>query len=243
MRVVLRPVPLICPPILNQLVFLRLCFIVLSLVPCTTHDPRCTVCDAKQCLRCDDVLLKSIRRSGQRMQDADLPFDELRRELSDWNHHMTQSRFAFDEAEMYYVVNEVDHLEAAGFKRSTAAGTLETYVYLNGSIAPPADGDPTAVDLRDLAVICHQGLLNPDASWYCYPYPVSHRVCGHPGMFSFSSPTYSIWEDNIHLRVTVVRSGGGLGRATVKYNLIHNTTNTSDVTPTAHYTSTQVLAL
>ncbi len=69
----------------------------------------------------------------------------------------------------------------------------------------------------------------------------SHVVCGHPGMFAFESLTYSINEQDTAIRITVVRTGGGLGRATVKYNLEHNTTTVWDVTPTFHYTSSQTL--
>jgi hypothetical protein len=153
---------------------------------------------------------------------------------------MSQSRYAFDEAEAFYLVSDVTGLGAMGFVRSTAATTKERYFYNNGSVAPPADGDPTAVPLKNLSVSCHQG-LKEDADWTCAPWPVSHIVCGHPGLFSFSSLTYSINEQDTSLRITVVRTGGGLGRATVRYNLEHNTTTVSDVTPTYHYTATQTL--
>lgn len=133
-------------------------------------------------------------------------------------------------------------LTSIGFVASTSATTTEVYKYYNGSVAPPSTGDPTLFPLNSLAVICHQGYLERDAVWSCYPYPISHQVCGHPGLFSWDSPTYSIWEDHIDLRLTVVRTGGGLGRATVKYNLAHVTTTSDDVTPTIHYTSTQVCA-
>ena len=204
------------------------------------YDPRCTVCDAKQCLRCDDPLLKSIRRSGHRRQDAQLPFDEIRRELSDNIPHMSKSRFAFDEGEQFYTVNDVVGLGKMGFTRSTNVTTMEVYHYDNSSVAPPGDGDPVAVSLSQLAVICHQG-FKLDAEWNCVPWPVSHRVCGHPGMFSWESLTYTINEQDTFIRIVVQRTGGGLGRATVRYNLEHNTTTVWDVTPTAHYTSTQTL--
>jgi hypothetical protein len=209
-------------------------------VSCTVHDPRCTVCNFNECLQCGDPLLNSVRRSGQRRQDAPLPFDEIRRELSDVIPHMSQSRYSMDEAEKFFLVTDVVGLTALGFVRSTAATTAETYFYNNGSVTPPADGDPTAASLSSLAVTCHQGFKR-DADWNCFPWPVSHVVCGHPGLFSFSSLTYSINEHDTDLRITVVRTGGGLGRATVRYNLEHNTTTVSDVTPTLHYTSSQTL--
>lgn len=208
-------------------------------VSCTVFDPRCTVCNAVECLACADPLLKSIRRSGQRRQDAKLPFDELRRETSDTNPHMTQSRFAFDEGEMFFLTSDVPGLRGAGYTPSTAATTQERHDYMPPARAPPANGDAASVDLADVAVQCHQAWVERDATWTCFKWPVSERVCGHPGLFAFSSPTYSVWEDSTDLRITVVRTGGGLGRATVKYNLMHNTTNSSDVTPTVHYTSTQ----
>jgi hypothetical protein len=135
-----------------------------------------------------------------------------------------QSRFAFDEAEQYYLVTDTVGLAAIGFQRSTEATTVDVHHYEGNSTKPRPDGDLAALPLSNLSVACHQGFLKEDAEWNCYSWPVSHRVCGHPGVFAFSSLTYSINEQDTSIRITVTRSGGGLGRATVMYNLEHNTT-------------------
>lgn len=166
---------------------------------CTEHDPRCVACDAKRCLECADPLLLSIRRSGRRATDPELPHDELLRELSLSLPYGTQRADFFDEAEPYRVV-------------------------ANAS-AP----------LRSAAQRCDQGLMG-DASWNCSHMNVSHVVCGHEGTISWSSPTYEVRESDQAVRLTVRRTGGGVGEATVTYALHHVTTTDADVAATAYYT-------
>ncbi|TMW66346.1 hypothetical protein Poli38472_004111 [Pythium oligandrum] len=87
---------------------------------------------------------------------------------------------------------------------------------------------------------CVQGTRS-DATWVCETTTVSHRVCGHPGVFSFTSPIYAVPETAQTIMLTVRRSGGGMGSATVAYELQHITTSAEDVSPTAFYTSSQLL--
>lgn len=87
---------------------------------------------------------------------------------------------------------------------------------------------------------CSQG-VNGDATWSCKPFAISHRVCGHNGVFSFGSPVYAIAESAKSITLTVQRSGGGLGSAAVGYDIQYLTASASDVSPTAFYTSSQLL--
>ena len=95
--------------------------------------------------------------------------------------------------------------------------------------------------LYDRAAWCVQGFLN-DRQWHCMPIQASHVVCGHTGVFSFSSPRYEAPEGARNMTVTVRRSGGGVGLVTVKYELLYNANATSeDASPTAPYTTSQTL--
>ena len=72
---------------------------------CEVFDPRCWTCTEDQgCLECIDLQLLSIRRSGRRKRDRELPFDELRRQFSRRIEFGSQSPLAFEEAETYAVV-------------------------------------------------------------------------------------------------------------------------------------------
>lgn len=95
--------------------------------------------------------------------------------------------------------------------------------------------------LKNFSTTCSQGLSNDD-HWHCQDYPASHRVCGHYGVFKFSYPNYVIPESAGSIRLSVERSGGGYGDVTISYFVKHFTTNDSDVTATAPYTTSQVLS-
>lgn len=101
--------------------------------------------------------------------------------------------------------------------------------------------DTSDPDLNTLAVDCDQG-YDTTTTWNCSATTISHRVCGHPGTFSFSSPEYDVLEDKDTIRITVRRSGGGAGMATVDYDIHHLETNGTFVTPTHVYTTTQTLS-
>ena len=174
--------------------------------PCHRFDPRCTSCNATHCLGCTDLLLHSIKRSGRREdRDPELPPDEAQRELSVEIPFGSQQSNAFDEAEIYNVVND------------------------------------EFVPLKQSSVRCDEG-VNQDSTLTCYPHLISNVMCGHAGVFSFSSPTYEVIEKAGNIRLTVRRSGGGAGKAHVSYSINHISTDSSDISPTAHYSTSQVLS-
>lgn len=94
--------------------------------------------------------------------------------------------------------------------------------------------------LKDSAMSCRQG-DDMDATWNCTKTVVSHIVCGHYGVFAFTYPNYEIPESAGFIRMTVRRTGGGYGNATINYNIKHYSTNDSDLSATAFYTTTQQL--
>ena len=174
--------------------------------PCSRFDPRCTFCDAFKCLGCSDPLLLSIRRSGARYYDQELPKDEMMRSLSKSFPFGTQRPDFFDEAELFLL-----------------------------------DKNGVGQPLNQSTKACHQGIYG-DTDWTCESAPLSHQVCGHSGTITFSSSTYQVTEGNDDfIRITVERTGGGMGEVSVKYDLEHLTTDDSDVHPTAYYTSVQEL--
>lgn len=96
--------------------------------------------------------------------------------------------------------------------------------------------------LNASSVSCIQGIDDTfEPKWTCRPYQQSHVQCGHIGTISFSSPTYAVLENEGHIMLTVRRTGGGFGRSSVSYSLVHETTDNSDVSATTAFTSSQVL--
>lgn len=96
--------------------------------------------------------------------------------------------------------------------------------------------------LNASALACEQGYHErKDDSWTCSHVRISHVVCGHPGTINFNSPTYAVLESDQYLAVTIQRSGGGLGRVSVRIQLEHETTDDSDVSLTAQYTTSREL--
>lgn len=77
---------------------------------CSEFDPRCSACDASRCLQCTDLLLTSIRRSGYRPVDVPLPDDERSRELSIKVPFGSLQVDAFDEAEAFFLVNDITNV-------------------------------------------------------------------------------------------------------------------------------------
>ncbi|KAL3778635.1 hypothetical protein HJC23_001584 [Cyclotella cryptica] len=101
--------------------------------------------------------------------------------------------------------------------------------------------DPALIPLKESAVECHYG-LSLDDSISCVPYNMtSHIMCGNHGTITFDSPEYAVREDARHLRITLQRSGGGVGEASVAYSIYPITAGYEDVTPTAHYTTNQTV--
>lgn len=101
--------------------------------------------------------------------------------------------------------------------------------------------DPSLVPLNESAVECHQG-LDFDDSVTCVPYNLtSHIMCGNHGTITFDSPEYAIREDEQHIRLTLRRSGGGVGEVSVSYSIYPITASYEDVTSTAFYTGNQTV--
>ena len=179
---------------------------------CTKFDPRCLVCNEAECLVCTDPLLRSVRRSGRRRLDPEQPLEDFYRELAITLPFGSQRPEAFDEAEPFQISSTPDR------------------------------------PLRGSSVGCTQGLVS-DRQWHCESVEASHKVCGHVGTLAFNSPEYQVAESAGHLLVTVFRTGGGVGETSVDYAIRYSSNpdmgeveaSTSDVTPTAHYTSSQTL--
>ena len=101
--------------------------------------------------------------------------------------------------------------------------------------------DPALVPLNESAVECHQG-LNFDDSITCIPYNLtSHIMCGNHGTITFESPEYAVKEDRKQIRLTLQRSGGGVGEVAVFYSIYPITAGYEDVTSTAYYTANQTV--
>ena len=182
--------------------------------PCWRYDPRCRECNSKTCTSCIDLLLLSIHRSGRRPQDPPLPIDELSRELSVTVPFCSLNDDAYFDAEHYFLVG--------GDEDSTTSL----------AVVPP---------LNASAVECHQG-LNSDDTITCFPYNLtSHIVCGNYGTITFDSPEYAIREDEKYIRLTLQRSGGGVGEVSVSYSIYLMTATIDDVTSTAYYSTNQTI--
>lgn len=103
-----------------------------------------------------------------------------------------------------------------GTQHSDAFAESEPYrVYAAGS-----------TELRHAASSCAVG-VSRDASYACRPVVVSHRVCGHEGVFAFEYPAYRVGEDSNRLRIKVVRSGGAPVPVRIAYALRHITTGST----------------
>ncbi len=76
-------------------------------------DQRLIRCDEESCLECTDLLLLSIRRSGARVDDITLPFDEMERELPHALEFGTKDPRYFASAEVFDVVSR----KHRGFRR------------------------------------------------------------------------------------------------------------------------------
>ena len=69
----------------------------------------------------------------------------------------------------------------------------------------------------------------------------SHIMCGNYGTITFESPEYAVKEDAKHIRLTIQRSGGGIGEVGVSYSVYPVTAGYDDFTSTAYYTSNQTV--
>jgi hypothetical protein len=208
---------------------------------CQTFDQHCTECTSMECRRCADGLFVGANKTHGSMCRRCTEYDPRCTECDHTNcltcgdplllsirrsgRRKQDPYLPFDELARELSVNvPFGSQQIDGFEEA------ENFVLTGRN-----------VDLKEVARECKQGLAG-DASWNCsFPVPVSHRVCGHSGTLSFSSPTYAIDEGAEHVRITVKRSGGGFGVVEVEYALEHVTTSDADVSPTAHFTSSQRL--
>ncbi|KAG2853012.1 hypothetical protein PC113_g14531 [Phytophthora cactorum] len=126
------------------------------------------------------------------------------------------------------------------FSQKFVYGSQDPRVFDEAESFTLAPAAYSSLPLNESSVGCTQG-GNADAGWTCSSFAESHRVCGHRGVFSFVSPLYAIAEAAGSITVTVQRSGGGLGRAALLYDLEHVTTTPGDVSPSMFYTSSQRL--
>lgn len=84
--------------------------------------------------------------------------------------------------------------------------------------------------------------LMKDDSITCTPYNLtSHKICGNYGTVTFESPEYAIREDEKQIRLSLQRSGGGVGEVAVSYSIYPMTAGYEDVTSTAYYTANQTI--
>ena len=115
-----------------------------------------------------------------------------------------------------------------GSQQSNAIDGAESYRVIRSNITP----------LDVSAISCHQG-FNSDESFDCEPIYIYNVVCGHKGTFTLSSPEYRVREDEEFIRLSVRRSGGGVGTVSASYSIEHITTEgrlMADISPTAMYT-------
>ena len=79
---------------------------------CTIFDPRCAACTLElQCTTCADPVLTSIRRSGYREQDKELPIEESEREFGITLPFGTKSAESFADAEEFIVIDNKNELK------------------------------------------------------------------------------------------------------------------------------------
>ena len=100
------------------------------------------------------------------------------------------------------------------------------------------ESDSDALDRSALS--CDQGIRN-DGSFVCRRAVVTNKVCGYEGRISFTSPIYSVMENQGRIRITLKRTGGGIGVVAVMYTVEDISTSrfVKDVSPTAMYTTSQ----
>ena len=205
---------------------------------CTKFHPLCTACDKTQCLGClsgysvDDV---NICNSCRRFDPRCFKCDAIRcldcADLLLWGITQTGAR----PEDPALPADEIDRQ----LSYNIPYGTLDPRYFDEAEVYEIVN-HPEALPLKDHAQSCDQG-INMDDSEECLPVITSHVICGHTGIFTFESPQYTVDENAGFVRVSVRRSGGGLGTVSLTYNLRHITTDDSDTSATAFYTTSQSL--
>ncbi|CAM9524028.1 unnamed protein product, partial [Hapterophycus canaliculatus] len=185
-------------------------------VPCHRYDPRCTRCNEQACLECTDPLLLSIRRSGARIGDPPLPFDEMERELPHALEFGTKDPRYFQSAEAFdVVVNASSPLNETSVSCAQGIFGDDSWACQSKTISHRVCGNPGTISFSSPE---YEAFEDPSAS-------------AGVAVFGMVDTT------NGTVRVTVTRTGGGYGTVGVRYWLRHGTTDEEDVTPHAFYTT------
>ena len=203
---------------------------------CETFDKFCVECERDKCTKC---LPGYYARNNTCHSCSD--FDP-RCFLCTMEHCLTcldplilsihRSGYRIQDAKLPHdeVMRELSVTLPFGSQRPEAFQDSETYYLWHDT-----------PNLYESSVKCEQG-YHDDQRWVCEKddFP-SHVVCGNPGTITLSSPTYIIEEDAGFIPITIRRSGGGYNEISVSYDILHMTTDNTDLTDTAYYTAVQRL--
>jgi hypothetical protein len=116
-----------------------------------------------------------------------------------------------------------------GTIQNNAFDDAETYFLVESHLAP----------LSESAVKCDQSEI--DSSFVCHPIAISNIICGHNGVFTFESPEFNVEEGANQVRISMHRTGGGAGTASISYGLSHISTSDDDWTNLPFYATQQTL--
>ena len=209
---------------------------------CSKYHEFCTTCDEDGCIECEDGFSSHKTAEWGEQCQACWRFDPRCRTCSEdactscidlllLSIHRSGRRPHDPPLPMDELTRELSITVPFGSNQVDAFYDAEHYFLV----------DPSMTPLNESAVECHQGLDNDD-SISCMPYNLtSHVICGNHGTITFDSPEYAVREDNKHVRLTLRRSGGGVGEVAVSYSLYPITAGFEDVASTAYYTTNRTV--
>ena len=204
---------------------------------CSIFDPHCIHCKEQMCIQCsrgfsldnDSNQCEPCRRFDPRCTTCD------ENKCLDCNDLLLQSsrRSGVRQGDVIAPPDEV-HRELSntlpfGTLQSNAFDDSETYFIVESYLTP----------LNESASRCEQSKF--DSSFACHPLAISNLVCGHNGVFTFESPEYDVDEDQNQVRISIHRSGGGAGTASISYGLSHISTDKADWTNLPFHITEQTL--
>ena len=210
---------------------------------CEKYDVYCTECNEDKCLKCIDGYsvneggllghqCEPCSRFDPRCNKCNLHeclgcIDLLLLSISLSGRRSQDPILPLDEIE-----RQLSKVMPFGTQQDDYFDEAEDYKLVDQELTP----------LNEAAMSCDQGIHN-DSFFVCSNISLSNKVCGHEGIFYFSSPEYNIVENQDFVRLAIKRSGGGAGVATVSYALEELTTDEfyRDVSPTAHFTDLQTI--
>lgn len=213
-----------------------------SLSKCSTFHQFCTHCNDEKCLECEqgwsvmsDVEIgfqcEPCHRFDPRCLNCNATTCTSCVDLLLMSIHRSGRRPQDPPLPIDELNRELSITVPFGSTQNDAFYDAEHYFLVNDDQRP----------LKESAVACHQG-LNSDDSIDCVPYNItSHIMCGNHGTITFLSPEYAVREDETHIRLTLQRSGGGVGEVSVAYTIYPITAGYEDVSATAHYTANQTI--